>query len=95
MTHCPSFQGVQVSEQTSVLSDSRSRSSSITSWDSQRGNAPSSPSSREQSSVRYSAPLCQGEMQQELVVTAVRMRKKKRRSRRGKCADKQTDGQKG
>lgn len=75
-------EGVQVMEQTSVLSGSRSRSSSVTSWDGVHGNATSSPSPHEQSSVRYSAPLCHGEMQQELVVKAVRVKKKKRRSRR-------------
>ncbi|KAL7380916.1 hypothetical protein ABVT39_025956 [Epinephelus coioides] len=59
-------------------SSSRSRSSSITSWDSLHGNTPVTTSS-EQSSRRYSAPLGQGEMQQELVVKAIRVKKKKRR----------------
>ncbi|XP_053191841.1 tectonin beta-propeller repeat-containing protein 2 [Scomber japonicus] len=50
---------------------SRSRSSSVTSWDSLHGNS--------LGSRRYSAPLGQEEMQQELVVKAIRVKKKKRR----------------
>lgn len=50
---------------------SRSRSSSVTSWDSLHGNG--------LGSRRYSAPLGQEEMQQELVVKAIRVKKKKRR----------------
>ena len=71
-------------EQRSSLfaSGSRSRSSSVTSWDSLHGNAPVTTSC-ELSSRRYSAPLGQGEMQQELVVKAIRVKKKKRR-RQGK-----------
>uniref|UniRef100_UPI0037E88311 tectonin beta-propeller repeat-containing protein 2 n=1 Tax=Semicossyphus pulcher TaxID=241346 RepID=UPI0037E88311 len=60
-------------------SSSRSRSSSVTSWDSLHGNAPVSSTSCELSSRRYSAPLGQGEMQQELVVKAIRVKKKRRR----------------
>ncbi|XP_044021552.1 tectonin beta-propeller repeat-containing protein 2 [Siniperca chuatsi] len=59
-------------------SSSRSRSSSVTSWDSLHGNA-SVTTSCELSSRRYSTPLGQGEMQQELVVKAIRVKKKKRR----------------
>ncbi|XP_027130740.1 tectonin beta-propeller repeat-containing protein 2 isoform X4 [Larimichthys crocea] len=58
-----------------VTSNSRSRSSSVTSWDSLHGNA-SVTTSCELSSRRYSAPLGQGE---ELVVKAIRVKKKKRR----------------
>ncbi|XP_029900840.1 tectonin beta-propeller repeat-containing protein 2 isoform X2 [Myripristis murdjan] len=58
--------------------DSRSRSSSITSWDSIHGNTPMTTSS-ELSSRRYSAPLGQEELQQELVVKAIRVKKKRRR----------------
>ncbi|XP_038584234.1 tectonin beta-propeller repeat-containing protein 2 isoform X1 [Micropterus salmoides] len=57
---------------------SRSRSSSVTSWDSLHGNAPVTTSC-ELSCRRYSAPLGQGEMLQELVVKAIRVKKKKRR----------------
>ncbi|XP_051250468.1 tectonin beta-propeller repeat-containing protein 2 isoform X4 [Dicentrarchus labrax] len=59
-------------------SSSRSRSSSVTSWDSLHGNGPGTTSC-ELNSRRYSAPLGQGEMQQELVVKAIRVKKKKRR----------------
>ncbi|XP_071354372.1 tectonin beta-propeller repeat-containing protein 2 isoform X2 [Trachinotus anak] len=61
-----------------LTSSSRSRSSSVTSWDSLHGNAPVNIFS-ELSSRRYSAPLGQEEMQQELVVKAIRVKKKKRR----------------
>ncbi|XP_029981998.1 tectonin beta-propeller repeat-containing protein 2 isoform X1 [Sphaeramia orbicularis] len=66
----------------------RSRSSSVTSWDSLHGNAPlTSSSSCEVGSRRYSAPLGQEEMQQELVVQAIRVKKKKKRRRQdsGQC----------
>uniref|UniRef100_A0A671YK70 Tectonin beta-propeller repeat containing 2 n=1 Tax=Sparus aurata TaxID=8175 RepID=A0A671YK70_SPAAU len=81
---CDLLHSVQVMEQQSGLftSGSRSRSSSVTSWDSLHGNG-SVTTSCEQSSRRYSAPLGQGEMQQELVVKAIRVKKKKRR-RQGK-----------
>ncbi|XP_029973409.1 tectonin beta-propeller repeat-containing protein 2 isoform X1 [Salarias fasciatus] len=55
-------------------SSPRSRSSSITSWDSLHGNAPNTTPS-EPSSRRYSAPLCQ----EELVVKAIRVKKRRRR----------------
>uniref|UniRef100_A0A3Q1B9D9 HPS5-like beta-propeller domain-containing protein n=1 Tax=Amphiprion ocellaris TaxID=80972 RepID=A0A3Q1B9D9_AMPOC len=61
-----------------VTSSSRSCSSSVTSWDSLHGNAAVSTSS-ELSSRRYSTPLGQEEMQQELVVKAIRVKKKRRR----------------
>ncbi|KAM9842814.1 tectonin beta-propeller repeat-containing protein 2 [Aulostomus maculatus] len=57
---------------------SHSRSSSVTSWDSLHGNAPVT-APHEPSSRRYSSPLGQDEMQQELVVKAIRVKKKKRR----------------
>ncbi|XP_008294911.1 tectonin beta-propeller repeat-containing protein 2 [Stegastes partitus] len=73
------LEGMEVCQRSSlVTSSSRSRSSSITSWDSLHGNAAVSTSS-ELSSRRYSAPLGQEEMQQELVVKAIRVKKKKRR----------------
>ncbi len=80
---------VQVMEQPSGLftSSSRSRSSSVTSWDSLHGNAPVTTSC-DLSSRRYSAPLGEGEMQQELVVKAIRVKKKKRR---GQGKQRQTD----
>ncbi|KAE8277165.1 Tectonin beta-propeller repeat-containing protein 2 [Larimichthys crocea] len=56
-----------------VTSNSRSRSSSVTSWDSLHGNA-SVTTSCELSSRRYSAPLGQGE---ELVVKAIRVRRRR------------------
>ncbi|XP_020509379.2 tectonin beta-propeller repeat-containing protein 2 isoform X1 [Labrus bergylta] len=61
-----------------LTSSSRSRSSSVTSWDSLHGNTMATASS-ELSSRRYSAPLGQGEMQQELVVKAIRVKKRRRR----------------
>ncbi|XP_068194967.1 tectonin beta-propeller repeat-containing protein 2 [Antennarius striatus] len=74
----------EVMEQPSgfVTSSSRSRSSSVTSWDSVHGNAPTTTSG-ELSSKRYSSPLGQGEMQQELVVKAIKVKKKKRRRQDG------------
>lgn len=82
---------VQVIEQHSSLftGSSRSRSSSVTSWDSLHGNALMTTSC-EQSSRCYSAPLDQGELQQELVVKAIRVKKKKRRQQ-GKEGKRQTD----
>ncbi|KAK2826857.1 hypothetical protein Q5P01_021071 [Channa striata] len=59
-------------------SSSRSRSSSVTSWDSLRGNTTVTTSS-EPTPGRYSAPMGQEEMQQELVVKAIRVKKKRRR----------------
>ncbi|KAM7402828.1 hypothetical protein PAMA_003650 [Pampus argenteus] len=50
---------------------SRSRSSSVSSLDSLHGNGPGS--------TRYSAPLGQEEMQRELVVKAIRVKKKRQR----------------
>lgn len=57
---------------------SRSRSSSVTSWDSLHGNGLLTTPC-ELSSRRYSAPLGEGEMQQELIVKAIRVKKKKRK----------------
>ncbi|KAI1895016.1 hypothetical protein AGOR_G00101930 [Albula goreensis] len=59
-------------------SESRSRSSSVTSWDSALGPPPSEPS--DCSSSRYST-LTPDELQQELVVKAVRVKKKGKRRR--------------
>ncbi|KAM9341628.1 tectonin beta-propeller repeat-containing protein 2 [Symphorus nematophorus] len=61
-----------------LTSSSRSRSSSVTSWDSLHGNTPATTSC-ELNSRRYSAPLGEGEMQQELVVKAIRVKKRRRR----------------
>ncbi|XP_028994773.1 tectonin beta-propeller repeat-containing protein 2 isoform X2 [Betta splendens] len=57
---------------------SRSRSSSITSWDSLHGNGPVTTSSQV-TPRSYSGSLGQEEMQQELVVKAIRVKKKKKR----------------
>ncbi|XP_054469725.1 tectonin beta-propeller repeat-containing protein 2 [Anoplopoma fimbria] len=59
-------------------SSSRSRSSSVTSWDSLHGNNPVTTSC-ELSSRRYSAPLGHEGLQQELVVKAIRVKKRRRR----------------
>lgn len=78
------FQVTELDQRCSLFaSSSRSRSSSVTSWDGLHGNAPVS-SSCELTSRRYSAPMGQEEMQQELVVKAIRVKKKKRR-RQGKA----------
>ncbi|XP_070698394.1 tectonin beta-propeller repeat-containing protein 2 isoform X2 [Pempheris klunzingeri] len=70
--------GEQPCQHTALFtSGSRSRSSSVTSWESLHGNGP--VTSCELSSRRYSAPLGQGEMQQELVVKAIRVKKRRRR----------------
>uniref|UniRef100_UPI003AAE588F tectonin beta-propeller repeat-containing protein 2 n=1 Tax=Centroberyx gerrardi TaxID=166262 RepID=UPI003AAE588F len=63
-----------------ATSDSRSRSSSITSWDSIHGNG-TMTTSCELSCRRYSAPLGQEELQQELVVKSIRVKKKTKRRR--------------
>ncbi|XP_026164144.1 tectonin beta-propeller repeat-containing protein 2 isoform X2 [Mastacembelus armatus] len=70
-----------------LTTGSRSRSSSVTSWESLHGNALVTTSS-ELTGRRYSAPLGQEEMQQELVVKSIRVKKKKRRrqnSSSGNC----------
>uniref|UniRef100_A0A3Q1IJJ7 Tectonin beta-propeller repeat containing 2 n=1 Tax=Anabas testudineus TaxID=64144 RepID=A0A3Q1IJJ7_ANATE len=59
-------------------SSSRSRSSSITSWDSLHGNG-TVTTSYDVIPRRYSAPLGHEEMQQELVVKAIRVKKKRKR----------------
>ncbi|KAJ7990937.1 hypothetical protein DPEC_G00292060 [Dallia pectoralis] len=61
-------------------SESRSRSSSITSWDSVQGMTPSATEQYELSSSRYSA-INQEEFQQELVVKAIKVKKKGKRRR--------------
>uniref|UniRef100_A0A8C8JVK9 HPS5-like beta-propeller domain-containing protein n=1 Tax=Oncorhynchus tshawytscha TaxID=74940 RepID=A0A8C8JVK9_ONCTS len=66
-------------------SESRSRSSSITSWDSVQGMMLSTPTTTEQSdlsSSRYSA-INQEDFQQELVVKAIKVKKKAKRRRQG------------
>lgn len=75
---CDLFKCFQMMEQLSgLLSSSLHENASVT-------------NSCEQSSRRYSAPLGQGEMQQELVVKAIRVKKKKKRSRQGKQTDRST-----
>ncbi|KAM4625057.1 tectonin beta-propeller repeat-containing protein 2 [Polymixia lowei] len=68
-----------------ATSGSHSRSSSITSWDSIHGTAPMTTSSTtepsEYSSRRYSAALGQEELLQELVVKAIKVKKKTKRPR--------------
>ncbi|XP_061599817.1 tectonin beta-propeller repeat-containing protein 2 [Cololabis saira] len=64
--------------QLSTFMRSRYRSSSVTSSDSLHGSSPVT-SVCELSSRHYSAPLGQDEMQQELVVKAVRVKKRRRR----------------
>lgn len=77
---------VQVMETPFFTSSSRSRSSSVTSYDSLHGNSPLTTSC-ELSCRRYSAPFGQEGLQQELVVKAIRVKKKRRRQ--GKHKDKQ------
>uniref|UniRef100_A0A1A8DT97 Tectonin beta-propeller repeat containing 2 n=1 Tax=Nothobranchius kadleci TaxID=1051664 RepID=A0A1A8DT97_NOTKA len=82
---------MELSQSVSIFSSSRCRSSSVTSWDSLHGNT-STSSSYELGSRRYSAPVDQEDMQQDLVVKAIRVKKKKKRrlqqdssSRNGFC----------
>ncbi|XP_035851875.1 tectonin beta-propeller repeat-containing protein 2 isoform X2 [Sander lucioperca] len=64
----------EAEEQLEVMEQSsRSRSSSVTSWDSLHSNATSCELRR------YSAPLSQGEETQQLVVKAIRVKKRRRR----------------
>lgn len=58
--------------------DMRSRSSSITSWESTQGTS-------EMSSSRYST-ITQEDFQQELVVKPVKLRRKGKRTRQGECS---------
>lgn len=67
-------------QQSGLLSSSLHENASVT-------------NSCEQSRRRYSTPLGQGEMQQELVVKAIRVKKKKKRSRQGKQTDRSTSQQ--
>ncbi|XP_039641430.1 tectonin beta-propeller repeat-containing protein 2 [Perca fluviatilis] len=72
----------EAEEQLEVMEQSsRSRSSSVTSWDSLHSNATSSLHSNATSCElrRYSAPLSQGEETQDLVVKAIRVKKRRRR----------------
>uniref|UniRef100_A0A8C6L0W0 Tectonin beta-propeller repeat containing 2 n=1 Tax=Nothobranchius furzeri TaxID=105023 RepID=A0A8C6L0W0_NOTFU len=69
---------MELSQSVSIFSSSRCRSSSVTSWDSLHGNT-STSSSYELGSRRYSAPVDQEDMQQDLVVKAIRVKKKKKR----------------
>uniref|UniRef100_A0A8C5F8C0 Tectonin beta-propeller repeat containing 2 n=1 Tax=Gadus morhua TaxID=8049 RepID=A0A8C5F8C0_GADMO len=59
-----------------------SRSSSVTSWDS--GSTSLTPDLSELGSKRYSASLDPEELQQELVVKAIRVKKRMRRGRKGR-----------
>lgn len=64
--------------------ESRSRSSSITSWESAQGMfTATEASTSELSSSRYSA-ITQEDFQQELVVKAIKLKKKGKRRRQGK-----------
>ncbi|TDG98465.1 hypothetical protein EPR50_G00200540 [Perca flavescens] len=72
----------EAEEQLEVMEQSsRSRSSSVTSWDSLHSNVTSSLHSNATSCElrRYSAPLSQGEETQDLVVKAIRVKKRRRR----------------
>jgi len=60
-----------------------SRSSSVTSWDS-GSTAMTPPELSELGSARYSATLDPEDLQQELVVKAIRVKKKTRRGRKGR-----------
>uniref|UniRef100_A0A8C8MLD1 HPS5-like beta-propeller domain-containing protein n=1 Tax=Oncorhynchus tshawytscha TaxID=74940 RepID=A0A8C8MLD1_ONCTS len=82
MSYCILFVGERLSHQRGAsvgcTSESRSRSSSITSWDSVQGMMLSTPTTTEQSdlsSSRYSA-INQEDFQQELVVKAIKVKKK-------------------
>ncbi|XP_056446464.1 tectonin beta-propeller repeat-containing protein 2 [Gadus chalcogrammus] len=61
-----------------------SRSSSVTSWDS--GSTSLTPDLSELGSKRYSASLDPEELQQELVVKAIRVKKRMRRGRKDSCS---------
>ena len=65
-----------------ATSCSHSRSSSVTSWDS--GSTSLTPDLSELGSKRYSATLDPEDLQQELVVKAIRVKKKTRRGRKGR-----------
>ena len=71
-----------VGEHSPQRGSSHSRSSSVTSWDS--GSTSLTPDLSELGSKRYSASLDPEELQQELVVKAIRVKKKMRRGRRGR-----------
>ncbi|XP_014915506.1 tectonin beta-propeller repeat-containing protein 2 isoform X2 [Poecilia latipinna] len=72
------LQVMESSQPSTLFSSSRFRSSSATTWDSL---SPATPVSTplELSSRRYSAPIDQERMQQELVVKPIRVKKKKKR----------------
>ncbi|XP_056151810.1 tectonin beta-propeller repeat-containing protein 2 [Lampris incognitus] len=73
-----------------ATSGSYSRSSSITSWDSIHETAPMTTSSTNEMSElcsrRYSIPLGQEDLQQELVVKAIKVKKKTKRRRQDSCS---------
>ncbi|XP_041827320.1 tectonin beta-propeller repeat-containing protein 2 [Melanotaenia boesemani] len=69
---------MELCQSSDPFSTPRCRSGSVTSWDSLHGNTPVTASC-ELSSRRYSAPLGQEVLQQELVVKAIRVKKKRRR----------------
>lgn len=67
----------EVEGQKKTSAHTRSRSSSITSWESTQGTS-------EMSSSRYST-ITQEDFQQELVVKPVKLKRKGKRMRQGKC----------
>lgn len=67
----------EVEGQKKTSADTRSRSSSITSWESTQGTS-------EMSSSRYSA-ITQEDFQQELVVKPVKLKRRGKRIRQGEC----------
>ncbi|XP_023208737.1 tectonin beta-propeller repeat-containing protein 2 isoform X2 [Xiphophorus maculatus] len=69
---------MESSQPSTLFSSSRFRSSSVTMWDSLSSATPVS-TPLELSSRRYSAPIDQERMQQELVVKPIRVKKKKKR----------------
>ena len=71
-----------VGEHSPQRGSTHSRSSSVTSWDS--GSTSLTPDLSELGSKRYSASLDPEELQQELVVKAIRVKKRMRRGRKGR-----------
>ncbi|KAM4723575.1 tectonin beta-propeller repeat-containing protein 2 isoform 1-T3 [Anableps anableps] len=75
---------MESSQSSTLFSSSRFRSSSVSTWDSLSSATPvTTPvnTSYELSSRRYSAPIDQERMQQELVVKPIRVKKKKKKKR--------------
>ncbi|CAL8288012.1 unnamed protein product [Gadus morhua 'NCC'] len=73
-----------VGEHSPQRGSTHSRSSSVTSWDS--GSTSLTPDLSELGSKRYSASLDPEELQQELVVKAIRVKKRMRRGRKDSCS---------